>query len=330
MILTRTPLRISFGGGGSDVPSFYRDHGCYVVSAAIQKYTWVAVHDLPNDQVRAKYSAYEVEGYASDIRHPIIRETLRVFGILTGVEIGSYADIPSHGNGLGGSSSFTVGLCHALRQRNALKATQRDSIKNAIRVELLELGDPIGVQDHYGCGFGGVKVISASPGPDAINVHRLECANTHLRKLENSLVLCPTGVQREAADVLRSQNSDLDTNFEKQKNLQAQMACARDIESAIQRGDLEEFAGLLSLSWRLKYTLNPGSSTPEVERLYNAAQIAGAIGGKLCGAGGGGYLLLCVPEERQPEFFAAMKPIACEKVRFDHAGVTTVFPNQQV
>jgi D-glycero-alpha-D-manno-heptose-7-phosphate kinase len=289
VIVTKTPLRISFVGGGSDLPSFYREEPGAVVSATIDKYIYVAVNEQFEGRVLAHYRATEDVAYAGDLRHDRMRACLLSAGIDHAIEITSMADVPGN-TGLGGSSAFTVGLLQALRPG----ATPESYAVHAYQIEARDCGAAIGKQDHYAAAFGGlnlyrflpnevVKVIPILHDPDALNSH---------------LLLLYTGQAREgdAGQVLAGQRQRHDA-------VRTLVNLALDFGDALQHGNFEHCGGLLHLAWNVKREF---ASTSQIDAWYSAARQAGAWGGKLCGAGGGGFMLFLAPPERHAAIVGAL------------------------
>lgn len=295
MIVSRTPLRISLAGGGSDIPAYYHEHGGAVLSSAIDKYVFVAVRRRFDDQVRAGYTQTEIVPSREELQHELMREAMRSTGVERGVEIVTIADVPAQGTGLGSSSSVTVGLLNALYRYAGVAASAEDLAREACAIEIERLGKPIGKQDQYIAAYGGLRVtrFHRDGGVTTTPVAITPEAVVHL---DRALMLFYTGIARSASAVLG------DTAFGAAANaeyLARMVALVDETADALARGDIDAVGAILHEGWDLKRALSDGISSPEIDALYEAARAAGATGGKIAGAGGGGFLLLSVPEAAQ-------------------------------
>jgi D-glycero-alpha-D-manno-heptose-7-phosphate kinase len=296
MILTRTPLRVSFAGGGSDLAEFYRRHTGVVVSTAIKQAMYIAIHPYFHDKIRIKYSRIEDVSNVAEITHPIVRECLRTVGIERGVEIASFADVPA-GTGMGSSSAFTVGLLNAVYARTGRTFSPAVLAAAACDIEITRLGEPIGKQDQYAVAFGGINRIRFL-ADDRVDVHPVACSSATRAELEKRLMLFYTGADRSAGPILSEQSRNMQDPA-KFKQVVEMAALAEDACCALEQGDLEWFASILDQGWRLKSSLANGITNEMIDLVYRRAREAGANGGKLLGAGGGGFLLLSCPVDKQ-------------------------------
>jgi D-glycero-alpha-D-manno-heptose-7-phosphate kinase len=317
LIITRTPFRVSFIGGGSDMPDFYTKSPGAVLSTTINKYMYISSHRyFEPDQIRVKYSKTETVKNVADLQHPILREVLNQFGIAGGLEVSSIADVPS-GTGLGSSSSFTVGLIHNLSV-NRNKAVTKDGLANeACRVEIDLLKEPIGKQDQYAAAFGGLNVFKfEASGQVAVEAipH-----NSVSEELEKNLLMFYTGDQRSASNILAEQKKNISESakFEALKNMVALVA---DAKNALSGKNLNDFGKILHENWLLKKGLASGISSATIDQAYDAALRAGAIGGKLLGAGGGGFLLFYCPSHTQTKVSDALKALRKFDFKFEQEG----------
>ncbi len=290
MIITRTPLRISIGGGGTDLPSYYQQFGGYVISAAINKYVYVGMNRTFASGYLLKYSAMEHAASLDEIRHPIIREVLRLHNIGPSTEIMSMADIPA-GTGLGSSGSFTVGLLKAVHAWERKYADPAALAEEACNLEMNILGQPVGKQDQYIASYGGVACLDIQPD-GKVNVSPLKISVASVHELEDQLIMFFTGYTRSASNVLNDQKTRSQTgdaamleNLHFIKNLGAQ------IQAALEAGNTTRFGALMHEHWLHKKERSPGTSNERINRLYDIGKANGALGGKLVGAGGGGFLL---------------------------------------
>jgi D-glycero-alpha-D-manno-heptose-7-phosphate kinase len=322
VIITRTPLRISLGGGGTDLPSYYRTagHG-FLIAAAITKYVYIAVHRNFGDDVMLKYSAVERVPTAADAKHPLLRTCLEITGIDRGVEITSMADIPA-GTGLGSSGAFTVGVLKALRAYRHELVHNDELAKQACHVEIDLLGEPVGKQDQYIAAVGGLTAFSFH-ADERVEIAPLVLRRSTRHQLDDNLLLFFTGVHRSASEVLAEQQA-ASAAGSLRDNLDRVRQIGYDTRDALEGGDLAGFGQLLTDQWRLKYERAPGGVHAEVDGWINAGIDAGAFGGKLVGAGGGGFLLFYA--EDKAGLRRVMDERGLEEVRFsiDYEGAATM------
>ncbi len=323
MIVCRTPFRISFAGGGSDLRSFYRHEPGMVVSTSINQYMYISIHPFfYADQMLLKYSRSELVKSADEIKHPILREVLTMFGT-GGVDISSVADIPA-GTGLGSSSSFTVGIIHALCAYTGRFAGKEYLAATASEVEIERLGEPIGKQDQYAAAYGGLNFITFRPD-ESVTVESVALDSGSRDELQNRLLMFYTGDTRSAGDILSEQKSNLETSGARREGLRRMTGLAQDLRRELEQKNLDAMGELLHASWQYKKDLASGISNPRIDGYYQAAMAAGAGGGKLLGAGGGGFLLFYVPPERQASVRAALSQLREQQFRFDQAGSVVVY-----
>lgn len=313
MIISRTPLRISLGGGGTDLPSHYRSAGGFLVAAAITRHVYIAVNRNFDAGILLKYSQIEHATKVEDVHHPLLREALKVTGVDGWVEISSMADIPAN-TGLGSSGSFTVGLLKALYAHQRRLITNEELAQQACHIEIDRLGEPVGKQDQYIAALGGVTAFRFHPD-DSVEVTPVPMADDTRWRLEENLLLFYTGLRRSASEVLADQDAkskaaDPGTT----RNLAQVTDIGEESFDALVSGDLARFAKLMTLQWELKRSRSPGATTAEIDAWINAGLDAGALGGKLVGAGGGGFLLFY--SEHKPELRAAMARLGLPEVRF--------------
>ncbi|MDO8586706.1 MAG: GHMP kinase [Armatimonadota bacterium] len=296
MIITQTPLRISFAGGGTDFEGFYRKDGGCVVSTAIDKYIYVIVKDRFDDKIRVGYSRTEMVDSVDEIEHELVREAMRKVGIEKGIEIATMADVPSEGSGLGSSSSVTVGLLNALYAYKGEFQSAEVLARDACEVEINVLGKPIGKQDQYIAAYGGVRMFCFN-SDGSVTVETLSLADEQRRRLGESLMLFFTGTTRKSSVILSEQQQNIEARWAILDKMKAQ---AFDLRRRLERGELRTLGRLMHEGWEHKKSLAGGISNCEIDRMYEAALEAGAVGGKVAGAGGGGFLLLyCAPGEQE-------------------------------
>lgn len=300
MIITQTPLRMSFAGGGSDLPSFYRQFGGAVVSMAIDKYVYVNVNKKFDNWIRLSYSRTEEVETVEQIEHPVVRAALKKLNIPGGLEITSIADIPSRGTGLGSSSSFTVGLLLALHAYESRYISPGHLAKESCEVEIDLCNEHIGKQDQYAAAFGGLNFIRFE-SDDSVIVEPVLCSGKDLARLQSSLVTFYTGQTRRASSILMEQSQQAESDKGTQTLLQRMVKLAHELRTELNQGNIEALGEIMEEGWRLKREVHPGISNSVIDDWYAAARSAGAIGGKLLGAGGGGFLTFFAPPERHDD-----------------------------
>ncbi len=301
MIITQTPLRISFAGGLTDFSDFYEREDGLVVSAAIDKFIFVIINERFDDRIYINYSKREAVDHPDEIEHDLIREALRLTGVMKGVEITTLTDIPSEGSGLGSSSSITVGLLNALYAYCGNPQSTEKLARDACEIEIERCGQPIGKQDQYIAAYGGLCGFTFTPG--GVDVARLGLANGHTETLSDNLMLFYTNKTRKAETVLREQKANMTTKFDLLKEIKS---VAGGVREALSVGRIDSMGELLDRGWTWKYRMSGLVSNAEIDAMYKKARDAGATGGKICGAGGGGFLLLYCPRSSQPLVRAAL------------------------
>ena len=321
MIITGTPFRVSFAGGGSDISSFYEKHGGCVLSTTINKYMYISVHpSFDRVQTVLKYSKTETVKTLNDIKHRYFKQILTNLSI-SGVELVSTADIPS-GTGLGSSSSFTVGLIHALYCYKGKYVSKERLASEACNVEIEQLGNPIGKQDQYAAAYGGLNFIEFKQDGTVIVEPVIMNADSYC-KLESNLMMFYTGLLHSASSILQEQKRNISFG-DKEKNQLTMCGLARELREELQKNNIDSLGDILHKNWILKKTLASGISNRAIDNAYMKAMEAGATGGKLLGAGGGGFLLFYVPLDKQHEVKEAIglpqMPIA-----FDRQGSAVIY-----
>jgi D-glycero-alpha-D-manno-heptose-7-phosphate kinase len=327
MIISRTPLRMSFVGGGSDLPSYYREHGGAVLSAAINKYVYVNVNRKFDDGIRIAYSKTEEVQTVEEIEHRLVKATFGMLGIPGGVEITTIADIPSRGTGLGSSSSFTVGLINALNAYCGRPTSAETLGRESCRVEIDLCGEPIGKQDQYAAAYGGLNLIEFKQD-DSVLVTPVIMKNELRDTLFKRMVVFYTGKTRSASGILKTQSDAVASDRQKQEALGKMVQLAYDLRDELGRGSLDSFGEILHVNWELKKSLAPGVSSDEIDGWYEAGRNAGALGGKILGAGSGGFLVFYAPEERHEAIERAV-PLRRVDFQFDPLGSRIIFYNPQ-
>lgn len=323
MIITRSPLRISLGGGGTDLPSYYREHGGFVMAAGIDKHVYITVHEPFAKQVIAKYSKLEQVEHASQLQHPILREALRLTGIDGPFEMASMSDIPA-GTGLGSSGSFTTALLKALHTFNRHFISPRQLAEQACHIELDLLQEPIGRQDQYIAAYGGITCFEFDRS-GAIEVRPARLSEETRANLEDNLVMFFTGVTRSASAILKDQ--DVRSKEKDQAmidNLHFVKQMGYDSRDLLEKGDLRGFGELMHVHWEHKKKRSAGMSSAAIDEHYETARQNGALGGKLIGAGGGGFLLFYSEDKTRLRHAMLRAGLREARFRFDFAGTAVV------
>jgi D-glycero-alpha-D-manno-heptose-7-phosphate kinase len=326
MIITKTPFRVTLGGGGTDLPSFYREHGGFILAVAIDKYMYLNVNTpILDDGIRVQYSQTEQVCNVEEIQHTLAREALRFFQISNGIEIVSVADIPA-GTGLGSSSCYLVGLLNALHTLTQTTANPTVLAEEACHIELERLQKPIGKQDQYMAAFGGLTTLNITEDGQ-VTAKRL-CLDMELvEALENNILLFYTGAARDAISILRKQDQSTKSKTGKvAQSLREIKAIGIEICDAIVGGNLRHFGELLDVHWQVKKNLSNSVSNPQIDAWYKLAKQNGAIGGKISGAGGGGFLLLyCDGDKRRLRNAMRRAGLRELNFRFEFEGSKVVF-----
>jgi len=324
MIITRSPSRISLGGGGTDLPSYYRQHGGFVISAAIDKYVYITLHDNFFDEGIIKYSQTERVQHVEDIRHPLIREALILTGVSpAGLEIASMSDIPA-GTGLGSSGSFTTALLHALHTLKKAIVPKQELAEQACHIEIDLAQEPVGKQDQYIAAFGGITCFEFLPD-DRVHVSLLRMSGEALANLEDNLLLFFTGYTRSASQILADQDQRTRSMDQSMiDNLHFVKELGYQSRSALETGNLRQFAEIMHVHWEHKKRRSGAMSNRSIDEYYELARANGALGGKLIGAGGGGFLMFYTEDKtrlRRAMLAAGLREV---RFRFDFQGTTVV------
>jgi D-glycero-alpha-D-manno-heptose-7-phosphate kinase len=326
MIVTRTPFRITLGGGGTDLPSFYQEHGGFVLAVGINKYMFLNVNTpILEDFVRVRYSKAETVSHVDQVEHTLARAALKHFGIESGIEIDSIADIPA-GTGLGSSSCYLVGLLNALHTLMQKPVSPQDLADEACDIELKLLEKPIGKQDQFMAAYGGLTILEIEKGGH-VHVRPLSIPHDVLEELENNCLLFYTGGVRDATAILSQQDQATRGNDKVVvSSLTEIMDIGREIATNIEGGNLRRFGELMDYHWSLKKRLSKGITNPMINSWYDLAKRSGAIGGKITGAGGGGFLMLYC-EEKKAQVREALRGAGLNELsfRFEFEGSKVVF-----
>lgn len=328
MIISRTPFRISFFGGGTDYPAWYRKHGGAVLATTIDKYCYLTCRYRPpffEHRIRLVYSKIEDCQSIDDIAHPSVREILRYLEIDRGIEIHHDADLPAR-SGMGSSSAFTVGLLHALNALQGIMPSKQQLAKESINIEQEILKETVGSQDQVLAAYGGINHLTFLPN-DEFSLRPITITQERVKEFNSYLMLFYTGIKRTASDIAQSYVNNIDTK-------KRQLRIFKDlVEESIKilnsDGDLTSFGELLDEAWQLKRTLSSCVSNPEIDELYEVAKNSGAVGGKITGAGGGGFLLLFVVPEKHSEIREKLNKLIYVPFKFEFSGSQIIFCEPQ-
>ena len=327
MVIVRSPLRISLGGGGTDLPSYYREYSGFLIAAAIDQYVYITLHRTFDQEFILKYSKLERVPSIEQIEHPLIREALRLTEVKDNhLEIASMADIPA-GTGLGSSGSFTVALLRALHTYNRKIFSPEELARQACRIELDILKEPIGKQDQYIAAYGGLTCFHFLPN-DTVEVKPLNISEENLFTLEDNLLLFNTGIRRSASAILKDQDQrSKESDQSMIDNLHFIKELGVSSQKALETGNLDEFARLMHVHWEKKRQRSKGMSDPYIDQCYEYGIANGALGGKLIGAGGGGFLLFYTSNKVKLRQAMHEKGLREVRFRFDFEGSKTIINN---
>ena len=322
MIGIRTPFRMSFIGGGSDLKEFYsRSPGC-VISTTINKYMYIFIHPFFDERIQVKYSKTELVNRVEEIKHPIVREVVKKFN-LRGIDINSIADIPS-GTGLGSSSSFTVGLLHALYAYTHKYVSAEQLARDACEIEIEKLNEPIGKQDQYASAYGGFNIIRFYSDGN-VNIEPIIVDPLLVETLQNNLLLFYIGSIRNASSVLSDQKKNIINDDEKFNTLQEMTNLVADMNKCLVESDLNNFGKILNQNWQLKKSLSPKISATEIDNIYETGLKNGASGGKLLGAGGGGFILFYCEKKYQHKLRNSLSKLKELRFNLEKSGSKVIY-----
>ena len=324
MLISKTPLRMSFVGGGSDLPSFYREQMGAVVTTAIDKYIYIAINNRFEEGFRISYSKTEIVKKIEEVEHRLIKVVLKKLNINSGIEITTMADIPSRGTGLGSSSSFTVGLLNALHAYKKEYCSPESLAQESCEMEIDICKDPIGKQDQYIAAYGGFNFIQFNPD-ESVYVDPIICLQETLTRLESNLLVLYTGRTRTATDILHEQNNNLKTNPAKREILKKMVKLAFNLKEELQKNKLDSFGEILHENWILKKELASSVSNNEIDEIYEKGLHAGATGGKLLGAGGGGFFVFYAPKEKHSNIIKTLPQLRTVEIKFEKQGSKIIF-----
>tara|TARA_B100000900_G_scaffold178194_1_gene151080 strand:- start:3665 stop:4642 length:978 start_codon:yes stop_codon:yes gene_type:complete len=323
MIISRAPLRMSFVGGGSDLPAYFQKNGGAVLSTSINKYVYVTVNKKFDNDIRISYSITENVNNARQIKHPIVRNALKLLGISNGIEITSVSDIPSLGSGLGSSSSFTVALLHALCTYMGEKISKEklSSLSSHIEIDLCK--DEIGYQDQYAAAYGGINLIEFNKD-DNVLVSPINCKIQTIKKIEESIILFYTGRTRKASSILQEQSKNMKNSL-KIEMMKKMVSLVYEMKNQLQKNCIKSFGELLDKNWKLKRKMTKHISDYQIDEWYNKGILAGASGGKLLGAGNGGFMIFFAPKKNHEKITNALKDLRRVPFSFNNKGSEIIF-----
>ena len=321
MIITQTPLRISFAGGGTDFKDYYEKSGGAVISSAIDKYIYVVIKERFDNNIRIGYTKTEMVDRVDDIEHELVRECMRLTGIQGGVEIATMADIPSEGSGLGSSSTVTVGLLHALYAYKGELVTPTRLAEEACHIEIDVLGKPIGKQDQYIAAYGSLRCFDFHPD-GSVGVRPVALTEEKRRRFGESLMLFYTGITRKADGILSEQKANIVDRSAVLGLIKSQVG---EIEASLSNQNMNKVGRLMHAGWELKKQMAERITTGRIDALYEMALDAGATGGKIAGAGGGGFLLLYCPPDRQHTVRAVLSELKELPFSLERDGTKVIF-----
>jgi len=324
LIISRTPLRISFAGGGSDLGAFYCQEPGAVLSTSINKYIYINVNRKFDEKIRASYSITEIVDSVDELKHELIREALNLVLPPCGIEITSISDIPSQGTGLGSSSTYTVGLLNSIYAHIGQHVGAERLAKEACEIEIERCKKPIGKQDQYIAAYGGLQYIRFNPD-ESVFVDPVICAPETKQLLQQSLLMLYTGLTRSADKILQEQSLNTENDTEKRKSLRRMTQLAADLRDAIVLNDLDGFGETLHQGWMEKKKLASGIINQQIDKWYSIARENGAIGGKVLGAGGGGFLLLYAHPESFPEIMRSLPDLSPVSFKLEPQGSKIIY-----
>lgn len=325
MIISKTPLRMSWVGGGSDLPSFYREEMGAVLSTTINKYVYIALNKKFDNRIRLNYSRTEEVNSIEEIEHPLFREALKLTNSTNGIEIASMADIPSGGSGLGSSSAFTVGLLNALYANKSLYSSSEKLAREACEIEIVKCLEPIGKQDQYAAAFGGINMIKFHPN-DHVTVEPVLCSSNLIKSIESHTLVFFTGQTRSASEVLQKQGEAL-LNKDKKVLMRRMVGLVFDLKQELDSNSIENFGGILHENWRLKTEISSGISNPFIDEIYQVGMENGALGGKILGAGNGGFMMFFAPPSTHTYISKALHKLQKVEFLIESDGSQIVFFN---
>ena len=323
MIISKTPLRMSWVGGGSDMAAFYKEEIGAVISTSIDKYVYIALNPKFDGKIRLNYSKTESVDIVDAIEHNIFRETLIHTGVLGGIEIASMADIPSKGSGLGSSSSFTVGLLNALYAYKNQFVSKADLAKEACEIEIEKCGEPIGKQDQYAAAFGGINLIKFHSN-ELVSVDPIICPPELVQKIEDYTLIFYTGITRSASAILATQSKNL-AKSNKKSLMRRMVELVFELKRELESNSIQNFGEILHENWLLKTQITNSVTNSQIDEWYKIGLKHGALGGKLLGAGNGGFIMFFAPPEKHLNIEQALRGLEKINFKFENSGSQIVY-----
>lgn len=324
MIVSRTPLRVSFVGGGSDLKSFYSQSPGAVVSTTIDKYIYITLNKSYDNRIFVRYSKEERVDDVNKLEHNLIREALKFTGITSGVDISSISDVPSEGSGMGSSSAYLVGVLNVLHAFKGEYVSADQLARESSHIEIDILKKPIGTQDQYAVSYGGLNYIRFN-SDDSVDVKLIECSEETKKILEKRLFLFYTGIPRSSSTILTRQRKNMESDKTKVQTMKKMVKLAEKMQEYLESNDLDSFGDLLHKNWILKKKMADKISSGQIDRWYKTAMDHGAIGGKILGAGGGGYLLIYAHENKHKEIIDSLPELKQMDIKLDNEGSRIVY-----
>lgn len=323
MIISKTPFRMSYVGGGTDIKAFYENEPGVVISTSINKYMYITLHEKFDTGIRVAYSSVEEVDDIDKIKHPLVRECLKLTNITGGIEITSTADIPGKGTGLGSSSSYTVGLLNALYAFKGQKVNAFKIASDACEIEINKCKEPIGKQDQFAAAYGGLKLYEFMPD-ETVNIEDINCLSSFKKTLNNSSISFYLGTTRSASKILEVQTK-ASSNKDKKLVLRRMADIAREFKVAIETSDFKHLTQLMNENWLLKKSMTSEISNSYIDEVYNTGIKFGAEAGKLLGAGGGGFITFLAPEETHPKIREALKNLKEVDLKMENEGSRIIY-----
>ena len=326
MIISKTPLRISFTGGGSDLPQYFNQNDGAVLSSTINKYIYVLVNKKYDDKILLSYSRKENISDVSKIKHKILKETLKHFKIKKSLEIASIADIPSKGSGLGSSSAFTNGLVLALSKYKQLSIGKKELAHLSSYIEIKKCNHTIGFQDQYATSYGNLNLIEFSK--KKISIRKLKCKDNTIKKLQDNILLFDTNIKRNASDILKNQVKNIQKNSNINEYMKRMVDLTYMLYNDLSNNNISNFGEILDENWNLKKRLSSNISNKYIDHYYSLAKKNGALGGKLLGAGKGGYLMIYAKKNNHIKIIRSLNFLKNLNIKFEKKGSEIIFSNE--
>ncbi len=324
MIISRTPLRISFVGGGSDIASYYKHGTGAVVSTAINKYIYIMVEKQFDGRIIVQYSKTEIVKHVADIQNNLVREAMKMTGIDGGIHMTSISDVPAEGTGLGSSSAYVVGLLNAFYAYQGKYVSAQRLASQASKIEIEILKKPIGKQDQYIAAYGGLQYIQFYPD-DTVSIDPIICLPVTKKKLEERLLLLYTRLTRSTDQILARQSKNMEIEINKRNTMSSMVQLARLMREGLRHNVIRTFGSSLDKNWNLKKTMTDTITTKQIDQWYTRAKKYGALGGKILGAGGGGFMLLYAEPQLHDKIKKAFRELIPLDFKFEPQGSKIVF-----